>query len=223
MFNIYIFKKKNLIYNMAKKSNTINYDFYENPSQAVANNGAKYHIRINNRQVVDLDGLGRQLEQRTTAKMPDIMLVVTGLREIIKEELEQGNSVCLDGICRIEPILGVKDEGCEGREYGKSIHLKTLRAHAVKSLIQDVRGGLGHCQFKEATHSKKVSEEEVVEWLTDYFKKESTVCRRQLEEKFGLSRYMAMKILKKFVADGKLYRPGLKNDSVYMPVEGSFK
>lgn len=208
---------------MAKKSNTINYDFYENPSQAVANNGAKYHIRINNRQVIDLEGLGRQLEQRTTAKMPDIVLVITGLRQIIKEELEQGNAICLDGICRIEPILGVKDEECEGREYGKSIQLKTLRAQAVKSLIQDVRGGLAQCQYKESTHSNRISEEEVTEWLVDHFKSHSTVSRLQLEQQLGLSRYMAAKFLKKFMADGKLYRPGIKNYSVYMPSEGCFK
>lgn len=207
---------------MAKTGKTINYDFYDNPSQAIANKGAKYHIRINNKQVIDLAELGRQLEQRTTAKMPDIMLVVTGLRQIIKEELEQGNTVCIDGICRMEPILGVKDEACEGNEYGNSIQLKTLRAHAVKSLIQDVRAGLGRCQHKEAIHSNKVSETEVTEWLSLHFKSEATVSRRQLEEQFGLSHYMAIKYLNQLVKDGKLYRPGVKKDSVYLPTAGAF-
>ena len=207
---------------MAKTGKTITYDFYNNPSQAVANKGAKYHIRINNRQVIDLEELGRQLEQRTTAKMPDIMLVVTGLRQIIKEELQQGNTVCLDDICRIEPILGVKDDECEGNENGKKIQLKTLRAHAVKSLIQDVRGGLSHCQYKEAIHSNQVSISQVAEWLAEHFKKEAIVSRRQLEEEFGLSRYMAVKFLRQFIAEGKLYRPGMKNDSLYMPVAGAF-
>ena len=208
---------------MARNGKTINYDFYDNPSQAVANNGAKYHIRINNRQVIDLDNLGTQLERRTTAKMPDIMLVMTGLRQIIKEELSQGNTVCLDGICRIEPILGVKDEFCEGNEHGSAIQLKTLRAHAVKSLVEEVKGELSHCQYKESTHSNKVSETEVRNWLSEHFKSEPTVARRQLEEQLGVSRYMATKYLNRFVSEGRLFHPGLKNDSVYLPVSGAFE
>ena len=202
------------------KGKTINYDFYENPSQAVANKGAKYHIRINNNQVVDLQHIGEVLEKRTTGKMPDVMLVITGIRQIIKEELSQGNSVCIDGICRLEPILGVADGDCEGKERGNSVQLKTLRAHAVKSLIDDVRADLKPCQRRKVNHSSKASFEEVCEWLAEHLKNESTISRLQLEEKFGLTRYMASKFLKQLVAEGKLYRPGKKNDSVYMSTSG---
>lgn len=117
----------------------------------------------------------------------------------------------------------MKSEVCEGCEHGNSIQLKTLRAHAVKSLIQEVGGELGHCQYKEAMHSNKITEAEVLTWLSQPFKNEPTVRRRQLEEQLGLSRYMAVKYLKQFVSEGKLSRPGFKNDSVYLPVEGAFE
>lgn len=205
------------------KGKTINYDFYENPSQAVANNGAKYHIRINNNEVIDLKRIGEQLEKRTTGKMPDLMLVITGIRQIIKEELSQGNTVSIDGICRIEPILGVADGVCEGNERGNCVQLKTLRAHVVKSLIEEVKGSLKPCQHKKVNHSPKIALDDVCKWLAEYFTKESAVSRRQLEEQFGLSRYMAIKYLNQLMEAGKLYRPGRKNDSLYMPVDGAFE
>ena len=200
----------------------INYDFYENPNQNGTNIQSKYHLRINNNQVVDLEQLSERLQKTSTASLPDIMAVVTGIRQIMVDELSQGNTICIDGICRIEPILGVADGGCEGNERGNTVQLKTLRAHAVKSLIKDVKDNLRPCSHRHASHSPVLSEDAVFEWLTEHFKTNSFIKRHQLEEKFGLTRYMATKYLNLFVSNGKLYHPGMKNDSLYLPMDGAF-
>ena len=204
------------------KSKTINYDFYENPSMAVAHKGSKYHVRILNSRTVNLKELGERIAQYTTGSEADVMLVMTGLRQVIIEELSDGNSVSIDGICRIEPTLGVADGECEGNERGDSIRLKTLRSHAVKSLIEDVRENLRNCSHTKTSHSRGISEIETYGWLTEYFGTHTEVSRRELEEGLGLTRYMATKYMNKFIADGKLRCPIKGCKSVYCPVPGYF-
>ena len=204
------------------KGKTINYDFYKNPSQAITANGSNYHLRINNNQTIDLQGLGERLQKSTTATMPDIMAVITGIRQIMVDELSCGNTVTIDGICKLEPILGVADGGCQGNERGNSVQLKTLRAHAVKSLIDDVRAELKPCSHLRANHSSSVSEMETYGWLTEYFKTNDFITCCKLQEGLGITRYMATKYLRKFVDEGKLCRPVNGAATLYMPVSGFF-
>ena len=204
------------------KGKTINYDFYENPSQAIAANGPQYHLRINNNQVIDLHALAERLQKSTTAKLPDIMAVVTGIRQIMVDELSSGNTVTIDGICKLEPILGVADGFCKGNERGNSVQLKTVRTHAVKSLIDDVRAQLKPCSHQRANHSSSVSEIEAYGWLTEYFQTNDYITCSQVKEGLGITRYMATKYLKKFVDEGKLRRPVNGGASIYTPVPGFF-
>lgn len=204
------------------KSKTINFDFYDNPSQAVANKGAKFHVRILNNRVVDLKELGERIAQYTTGSEADVMLVMTGLRQVIVEELAGGNAVSIDGICRIEPTLGVVSGSCEGNEKGNSIQLKTLRSHAVKSLIEDVREKLHPCSRKQASHSHGISEIETYGWLTEFFQTHAEVSRHDVEEGLGLTRYMTTKYLNRFMSEGKLRCPFKGSKSIYVPVPGFF-
>ena len=200
------------------KTSVINYDFYENPSQSVVNHGAKFHIRIRNYELIDLNEIGDRLVRSSTATKIDVAAVITGIREVIVDELSKGNVISIDGICKIEPILGVVDGVCNGTEKGNQIQLKALRTHTVKSLVEDVKTRLKPCSRMRGKHSPGMSETEVADWLEEFFKTHEFVSRRQLEEGLGLTHYMASKFLKRFVTDGKLYRPGRQTDSLYMPV-----
>lgn len=204
------------------KGKTINYDFYENPSQAIANNSSKYHVRILDSKMVGMKDLAERIAKNTTGSEADVMLVMTALRQAIVDELSDGNSVSIDGICRIEPTLGVTKGNCGGNERGNSIQLKTLRSHAVKSLIEDVRAQLSHCSHKQTRHSNGISEEQTYNWLTNHFETHTEVTRREVEEGLGLTRYMATKYMNKFVIEGKLRCPLKGCKSVYSPMPGSF-
>ena len=204
------------------KGKTINYDFYQNPSQTTNPDQPQYHLRINNNQVVDLQGIGERLQKFTTATIPDIMAVVTGIRQILVDELSCGNTVSIDGICKLEPILGVSGGDCRGNERGGSVQLKTLRVHAVKSLIEEVRGQLKPCTHQRAKHSSSLVEDEVYNWLTTYFQTNDFITCSKLQDGLSITRYMATKYLKKFVSEGKLLRPTNGCATLYMPAPGFF-
>lgn len=204
------------------KGKTINYDFYSNPSKAVENNGSKYHIRILDCKTVGMKDLAERIANFTTGSEADVMLVMTALRQVIINELSKGNSVSIDGICKISPSLGVKDGVCKGTEKGNSIQLQKLNSVVVKSLFEDVRAKLEPCSHKGATHSSGISEMQTYHWLTEFFKTHTEVSCREVEEGFGLTHYMANKHLSQFVSEGKLRCPLKGCKTIYVPVSGFF-
>ena len=204
------------------KNNTINYDFYANPSKAVEHKGSEYHVRILGSKTVDMKDLAERISKFTTGSEADVMLVMTALRQVIVDELSQGNSVSIDGICKIRPSLGVKDGVCTGTEKGNSIQLQKLNAVAVKSLFEEVSAKLRPCSHKTTTHSEGTSEIETYGWLTEHFKTHAEVTCKEVQEGFGLTYYMANKHLSKFVAEGKLRCPLKGCKTLYVPVPGNF-
>ncbi len=201
---------------MKMKKATIEYDFQENPSKAIEQNGAKCHIRIQNNQIITEDDICERLQKSSTVTNVDFHAVLSGLEVIITDELARGNVVSLGEICRFEPILGTKEK-CKGTEKGDAIQLKTVRVRPSRLLVEQTRERLHPCSRVHAKRSPKIDEEKVLSWLSTYFKTNNFVRRVELEKELGLTRSLASKYLHKLVADGKLLHPGCRNDSLYYP------
>ena len=204
------------------KKDTIEFDFQENPSKAVDHNGAKYHVRIHNNQTITKKDICKRLQKETTVTDVDFSAVITGIERIVVTELSQGNAVSIDGICRFEPILGTNGK-CNGTERGSSIRLKTVRVRPAKSLIEDVEASLYPCSRMHAKRSPKITKEELIDWLTDYFKSHTMIRRSVLEEELDMTRSLASKHLRLLVDENILLHPGYRNDYCYYPEPNFFK
>ena len=204
------------------KKTTIEYDFQENPSKAIDQNGSACHIRIQNSQTITLEEIADRLQRTSTVTGVDFAAVMTGLEDVIIDELSQGNSVSLDGICRLEPILGTKDK-CKGTEKGNEVLLKSVRIRPAKSLVERVETNLSPCTRVHVKRSPKLSEGELCDWLSVYFKSNSFIRRVVLEQELGFTRSLACKLLHQLVKEGKLLHPGPTNDSLYYPSPEYFK
>ena len=144
------------------------------------------------------------------------------MKEIIAEELAKGNVVNLDGICRVEPILGLNNKPCTGTEHGSQLELKTLRMRPAKALVQKVKADLAPCQRNRAHHSEKAPTEEIAQQLATYFQSTPYLTRKILQEKFGLTRYRAYQVLTQLKEEGKLVHPGHSNAAMYLPTPSIF-
>lgn len=204
------------------KKATIEYDFQENPSKAIDNNGSKCHVRIQNNQTITIKEIGERLQRSSTLTNIDLMAVMTGIEDVVIDELSQGNAVSLGGICRLEPILGTKNK-CKGTEKGNAIQLKTIRIRPVKSLVEKVGASLCPCTRVHAKRSQKVTPDELCSWLADYFQSHEFLRRSIIEKELGLTRSLACKHLHELVAEGKLLHPGAANDPFYYPSPHFFK
>ena len=200
----------------------IKYDYHLNPGSDGDGKKEKYHVRITGNTIVDNAEISERLQRECTLTKADIAAVLVGLKDIVVEALTCGNAVSLDGICKFEPILGVRSGECSGKEDGSKIGLKAVRLHAAKSLTDEVRENLKPCVRHRSKHSASYTEIELYRRLTDFFKEHDTLTRSDLEKKYGLTRYKATKFINQFVEEGRLLRPRISSGSEYRPVPGFF-
>ena len=203
-------------------SDLIQFDFYENPSKAVENKGAKYHARINNNVTFNLQDLIERLQRETTVTDVDIVAVLTGVKTAITDELAHGNVVSLDGICKLEPILGKREGNMTGKENGSEIGIKNVKVRPYKSLVEEIRNKQKPCSLTRVMHSAVLDYTQVKERLTQHFKKNDYINRPEIEKMFGLTRYKATMLLKRLVEEKELTHPGNSKDSLYFPAKGHF-
>ena len=201
---------------MKKNNATIEYDFQENPSKAIDQNGSKCHVRICNGQTITDKEIGEHLQESSTLTEIDVVGVLTGLEKIITTELAKGNTVSLGKLCRFEPVLGTSGK-CQGTEKGNAIRLKNVRIRPAKQLLEKVQESLRPCTRVHVKHSPKITIEEVCKWLTIYFKTHESVKRLDLEKELGLTRSLAGKYIHQLKEEGKLLHPGAINEPNYYP------
>ena len=201
----------------------IEFDFYRNPKSSKDFQSSDYHIRINNRSIIDTDQMIQSIHEACSMTPSDVKGVLTALQDEIVRNLSQGNIVKLDGICQFETILGTDSKKCTGKEKGKDIVLKNIRTRPARSLEESVRDHLGKCVRASGNHSEDLSDKEVEKKLIGYFAKEKHLTRIKLEDLCGLTRYKATQQITRLIKEGKLENLGFSNHPIYVPVGNHFK
>ncbi len=201
----------------------IEFDFYPNPKSNQDHRDSGYHIRINNRLVVDTDQMIGHIHEACSMTPADVRGVLVALQEEITRNLSQGNIVKLDGLCQFETILGTEESKCSGKEKGKDIVVKKISTRPSRELEEVVKGHLVKCVRSKGSHSEVLTDKEIDKKLTAYFVHEKTLTRIRLEELCGLTRYKASLLLARLVHEKKLENKGFVNRPIYVPVGNYFK
>ena len=73
----------------------VNYRVYQNKRKG--NFAGKYYARAAHKEVITLKDIAKTMQANSTVKYSDVMAVLTELSEVLKNELQRGNIVKLDG------------------------------------------------------------------------------------------------------------------------------
>ena len=198
----------------------IEYDFYENPNSKSDSSKSKYHIRICRRQKISTKSMATRLNKYTTLTPTDIYATITALQDTISGELGNGNIVVLDGICQFEIALGTKSGVVDGLENGKNVVLKSVNIRPLPEFVDMVKESLKPRVKSRGFHSDRISDAEIENRLTDYFRENENITRSVLEQKFHINRTRAAQILRRLVQERKLKNIGFSNHPKYVPAEG---
>ncbi len=201
---------------------TIEYDFYENPSKSAEYQKSGYHIRICRQQTVGTETVVRNISKRCTLTAADIRAVLTAFQDEIAGQLGQGNIVRLDGLCRFSISLKPAKEVCTGKESGSAVVLKSVNITPDKELTRQVEDSLAARVKSKGEHSERLSETEIQDRLTGYFKQHRRITRSEMQHVCSLTRYMAAKHISRLVEEGRLENIGYAGHPVYVPVPGNF-
>lgn len=201
---------------------TIEYDFYENPSKSSEFQKSKFHIRICNRQTVNTNEIIKAISSKCTLTPADIHAVIIAFQDEIAFQLQQGKIVHLDGLCQFDISLTTSSGICTGKENGSNVVLKSININSDKSLTETVRNNLCKRVKSRGKHSQSISEIEIISILTEHFKKKRTITRIELQNICSITRYMAVLHINRLLKEGKLENIGYRNHPIYMAIPGNF-
>lgn len=104
----------------------------------------------------------------------------------------------------------------------ENVEFKSVSYRADNDLKKHLRNQTIQ-RSKTKIHSLPMTEEQIDQMLTDYFRTNETITRRQFQILCTQVKSTAHRILQKLVENGKLRNVSTKQNPVYMPGNGHYK
>ena len=192
------------------------YDFYRNPNSQ-GTNKKRYHARVVSSDRITTDELAEEIQNECSLTITDVKAVLIALGDKLAKHLGDGSKVHLEGIGYFQVNLQCKEEVCTTRSVrSENVEFKSVSYRADNELKKHLKKQkIQRSQTK--IHSVEMTEEEIDQKLTDYFKTNDTLTRSQFEVLCTQVKSTAHRILQKLVKDGKLKNVSTKQHPVYMP------
>ena len=199
----------------------IEYDFYRNPNSQ-GTNKKRYHARVVSSNRISTNELAEEIQNECSLTIADVKAVLIALGDKLAKHLGDGSKVHLEGIGYFQVNLQCKEEVRTPRSIrSENVEFKSVSYRADNELKKYLRNQkIQRSQTK--IHSVEMTEEEIDQKLTEYFKTHETLTRSQFEVLCTQVKSTAHRILQKLVKDGKLKNVSTKQHPVYMPDNGYY-
>lgn len=200
---------------------SIEYDFYRNPNSQ-GTNKKRYHARVVSSNRISTNELAEEIQNECSLTIADVKAVLIALSDKLAKHLGEGSKVHLEGIGYFQVNLQCKEEVRTTRSVrSENVEFKSVSYRADNELKKHLRNQkIQRSQTK--IHSVEMTEEEIDQKLSDYFKTHETLTRHQFQTLCTQVKSTAHRILQKLVKDGKLKNVSTKQHPVYMPDNGYY-
>ena len=200
---------------------SIEYDFYRNPNSQ-GTNKKRYHARVVSGDRISTDELAEEIQNECSLTKADVKAVLIALGDKLAKHLGEGNKVYLEGIGYFQVNLKCKEEVRSTHAIrSENVEFKSVSYRANNELKKRLRNQKIQRSLKKV-HSITMTEEEIDQALTEYFKTHETLTRHQFQTLCSQLKSTAHRILLKLVKDGKLRNVGTSHSPVYMPANGCY-
>ena len=196
------------------------YDFFLTP-QPKDKQKVRYHARVVIYKTVSTRDIAEEIAKRTAINRGEAGAVMDVMAEILRQELEEGNSVHIDGIgsfrikAKSPSVRTKKEVRSESIKFGGVVYTPE------KKLLRQL-SGTKFIKTRYSNCSSPISQIEIDGLLTDYFKDHEYITTKSMQMLCGLSYHTALRRLKERVKDGKLSHPGHRRAPLYFPVPGNY-
>lgn len=198
----------------------IKFEFYESP-HTIGKRKKRYHARVVNWQHVDTDQLAREIQRGSTLTVADVKATLISLSEKLAEYLKDGARVHMEGIGYFHVSLDCPEDTDPKATRAHDVHFKSVTFRADKYLKKELAGlKTERSEFK--THSAQLTGEEMDDVLTEYFRTNSVLTRREFEKLCKLTRATAGRYINRLVEEGKLRNISIPRNPIYEPMPGCF-
>ena len=195
---------------------SIEYDFYRNPNSQ-GTNKKRYHARVVSSDRISTDELAEEIQKECSLTITDVKAVLIALGDKLAKHLGEGSKVHLEGIGYFQVNLQCKEEVRTTRSVrSDNVEFKSVSYRSDTEMKKHLRNQKIQ-RSQTRIHSREMTEEEIDQKLSDYFKTHDTLTRSQFEVLCTQVKSTAHRILQKLVKDGKLKNVSTKQHPVYMP------
>lgn len=200
----------------------IEYDFYRNPNSQ-GTNKKRYHARVVSSNRISTNELAEEIQNECSLTIADVKAVLIALGDKLAKHLGDGSKVHLEGIGYFQVNLQCKEEVRTPRSVrSENVEFKSVSYRADNELKKHLRNQkIQRSQTK--IHSVEMTEEEIDQKLTEYFKTHETLTRYQFQTLCSQVKSTAHRILLKLKENGKLRNVATSHNPVYMPDNGHYK
>ena len=200
---------------------SIEYDFYRNPNSQ-GTNKKRYHARVVSGDRISTDELAEEIQNECSLTKADVKAVLIALGDKLAKHLGEGNKVYLEGIGYFQVNLKCKEEVRSTHAIrSENVEFKSVSYRADNELKKRLQNQKIQRSLKKV-HSITMTEEEIDQALTEYFKTHETLTRHQFQTLCSQLKSTAHRILLKLVKDGKLRNVGTSHSPIYMPANGCY-
>jgi len=198
----------------------IEYDVYPTPSSSSKGeeDEKSYHVRLVKKRSVTTKNLSEQIEFGTSMTRADVESVLTSLSYLLANRLADGCRIHIDGIGYFQLAITAPAIKDPAKVRGEHISLKGINFQPDKKLIKQL-GILKFRRSKSGQHSEKLSDDEVVSLLADYFQDHSFITRLDFQFSCGFTKAMALRRINALMDRKKLAMSGSGHSPVYVKGE----
>ena len=182
----------------------IQFELYKTPRPKDEEDKEVYHARVVNFQHIDTDYLAKEIQIATSLTEGDVKSVLESLSHFMGDRLREGQSVHLDGIGYFQIKLN-SQEPITSPKLKRSVSV----VHVERSKLKP--------------HSAVLSNDEIDKLLTNYFKSNPVLTRRDFQGLCGFTPTTAARQIKRLKEEEKK----LKNintyyNPIYVPMPGYY-
>ena len=201
------------------------FDWYEDPKPSDKQQGENentLHPRIKYNGSTGTDVLRRRIQELCSLTETDVSAVLDALSHIMGQELAEGRQVHLDGIGYFHPCLtSTEPVTIATKRKATKVKLKAIQFRADQALknefgILKVKSLRGELNFKQLTN------EQIDQLLTGYFKTHQFMRRYDFQNLCGMARSTAMRHIRRLRDEGKLKNEGSVLQPIYVPGDGYY-
>ena len=203
---------------------TIHFDFYRNPSdpETIGEKPARYHARVVDSQIIDLDNIVDHISHRCTLSKGDIQAVIGELSDEIAHGLCDGNRVAIPGIGFFSLSLEAPKDAQPNQTRCQSVKLKRIEYRSDLQLKNKVMSHASFERCKEKRHSAALNIYEIDALLIDYFEENKFLTRQKFAQLCQFTRVTACRHLNRLVDEGRLKNTNTLRSPIYEPVKGYY-
>ena len=193
----------------------IKFDLYENPEKEGAS-VPKLHAKVITKDVITTKNLRESINKKCTVAPADVAAVLTALSQEMCEALSNGYSVHLDGLGHFSLGLKCSSDVNPKHVSASDIKVKNIRFTPEKEFSEKLKVVTFERLVESSRHSDKLSYDDVLERVEEYFQKKDFMRRPDFEKVTGFTKSKSLRTLRQLLEMKVISNVGTPRQPIYV-------